>query len=413
MNHDPQRVGFVMAAFLESIRVIAFVVAVAAGIVVPCGQSLLAVEQSEDILVLGRKSLPADQVPCQRIPLGMPDDYKPCVARLPDGTLLLTCFHQHRRDGGKVMEQTLLFRSADGGLSWSSPEELPLLGREPYLSVLSDGTVFLTGHLLANDVRNMHGYTHGYLHRSSDAGRTWQTIRLDSSELGKPGASNHTSRNVLELADGALLLGVDLDGGGGPYFAWRSTDRGATWQRDRVCRPEGFQSVYGFFGGETWLWQTRGGKIIAVVRVDSREFPIAGRPSVPGTEGDQEDHEMLWESDDQGLSFRRVSDWGDYGQMYPSLLRLRDGRLLYTFTVRALHPPLGVQALLGAEQEDGFAFDFHADRLVIDGQTPIGKPQGGGFGPTVELDDGTLVTSYSYRGADDKTHIEVARWRLP
>ena len=62
---------------------------------------------------------------------------------------------------------------------------------------------------------------------------------------------------------------------------------------------------------------------------------------------------------------------------------------------------------------DGFEFDFTHDRLMLDTRTPIGKPQGGGFGPTVQLKDGTLVTSYSYRGEDDKTHLEAMRWKLP
>ena len=31
---------------------------------------------------------------------------------------------------------------------------------------------------------------------------------------------------------------------------------------------------------------------------------------------------------------------------------------------------------------------------------------------TVQLADGTLVTSYSYRGNDDEPHLEVVRWRL-
>ena len=43
----------------------------------------------------------------------------------------------------------------------------------------------------------------------------------------------------------------------------------------------------------------------------------------------------------------------------------------------------------------------------------MGRDQGGGFGPTVRLDDGTLVTSYSYRDAGDRTHLEVVRWKLP
>ena len=75
-----------------------------------------------------------------------------------------------------------------------------LLGREPYLTVLSDGTLFLTGHLLAADVRNPHGYTCGFIHRSTDRGLTWKTLRI-ASEGVKPRANNHTSRNVLECAD--------------------------------------------------------------------------------------------------------------------------------------------------------------------------------------------------------------------
>ena len=53
--------------------------------------------------------LPRGPIPCERIVLGEPDDNKPCIARMPDGELLLTAFHQHKRDGNKVMEQMLLF----------------------------------------------------------------------------------------------------------------------------------------------------------------------------------------------------------------------------------------------------------------------------------------------------------------
>ena len=314
------------------------------------------------------------------------------------------------KDGGKVLEQNLLFRSKDGGLTWSKPEALDLLGREPYLTVLKDGTIFLTGHLLAQDVRNTFGYTTGFLHRSTDRGKTWQSVRFPSEEI-KPKASNHSSRNVLELADGTLLIGVDYDGGGGPYFVWRSTDRGRTWDRTRKCEPADFKSIYGFFGGETWLWGARNGQVWALVRVDSKEFPIGGRPIA--AENDQSDHFILFASTDQGATFRRVKDFGDYGEMYMSILRLADKRLLLTFTVRDLKPPLGVRAIPGVETNDGFEFDFQHDRLMIDTRTPIGKPQGGGFGPTVQLADGTLVTSYTYRGDDDQTHIEVVRWRLP
>lgn len=364
----------------------------------------------QEITVIQRDSFPVERLAAERIPLGVPGDYKPCVARLPDGELLLTAFHQHQRNGNKVMEQTLLFRSKDGGKSWSPPEPLDLLGREPYLSVTRDGTVFITGHLLANDVRNMVGYTTGYVHRSTDRGKTWHTLRIESEEI-KPKASNHTSRNVLELADGTIVLGVDYDGGDGPYFLWKSTDGGQTWPVKQKFVPENFKSIYGFFGGETWLWQAKSGKIWALVRVDSNELPIKDRPIQAGN--DQADHFIRFSSADGGKSFQRIDDFGDYGEMYMSILRLNDRRLLLTFTVRDLNPPLGVRALLGTETDDGFRFHFGKDRLVLDAKTPIGTAQGGGFGPTVQLEDGTLVTSYSYRGTDNEPHLEVVRWRLP
>ena len=384
--------------------------AISAAFFLILNSALFADDTNDEILIHNRHHLSAQPSPCHRIALGEPDDYKPCIARLPSGELLLTAFHQHKRDGKKVMEQTLLFRSPDGGKTWSQAEKLDLLGREPYLTVLKDGTIFITGHLLADDVRNEWGYTCGFLHRSTDRGRTWQSTRIESEEI-KPKASNHTTRNVLELADGTLLLGVDYDGGGGPYFVWRSTDGGQTWDKSQKCEPKDFKSQYGFFGGETWLWQARSGKVWALVRVDSNELPIKDRPITAGN--DQADHFILFSSSDGAKTFDRIRDFGDYGEMYMSLLRLQNQRLLLTFTVRDLKPPLGVRAIIGSETEDGFDFDFAHDRLQLDTKTPVGKYQGGGFGPTVQLEEGTLVTSYSYRGADDKTHLEVVRWTAP
>jgi hypothetical protein len=369
-----------------------------------------ALSTAEPIAIQNPLRLPPDPIPCERIAVGEPDDYKPCVARMPDGELLMTAFHQHKLENKRMLEQTLLFRSNDGGKTWSAPEKLDLLGREPYLTVLPDGTIFLTGHLHHRDVRNEWGYTCGFLHRSTDRGKTWESIRIESEGI-KPKASNHTTRNVLRLADGSLLLGVDYDGGGGPYLIWRSTDNGKTWDKSQRCGPKDFRSQYGFFGGETWLWQAKTGKIWALVRVDSREFPISGKSGIKSN-GDQSDHFILYASTDGAKSFERIRDFGDYGEMYMSLLRLQDSRLLLTFTVRDLNPPLGVRAIAGRETDDGFEFDFTHDRIMLDVKTGS-RYQGGGFSPTVQLDDGTLVTACSYRAEDDKTRLEVISWKLP
>jgi len=74
---------------------------------------------------------------------------------------------------------------------------------------------------------------------------------------------------------------------------------------------------------------------------------------------------------------------------------------------------LGLRAVLGEETPEGIQFDYDHDLLMLDTKTPRGKFSGGGFGRTVQLTDGTLVSSYSYRGADDNTHLEVVRWKLP
>ena len=106
-----------------------------------------------------------------------------------------------------------------------------------------------------------------------------------------------------------------------------------------------------------------------------------------------------------------MSDLGDYGAHYPRLLRLNDGRLLLTFTQRDLLYPIGLQAIIS--DDDGETWDFSSDRLVISGKTPWGANSGGGFGNTLQLADGSLVSCYSYRAADNKTYVEVVRWSLP
>src|SRR4051794_10340551 len=83
-------------------------------------------EPHDRIAIEQRKRLGADALRCERIPLGEADDYKPCIAQLPDGELLLSAFHQHQREDKKVLEQTLLFRSQDGGKTWSPAEKLGL-----------------------------------------------------------------------------------------------------------------------------------------------------------------------------------------------------------------------------------------------------------------------------------------------
>ena len=61
--------------------------------------------------------------------------------------------------------------------------------------------------------------------------------------------------------------------------------------------------------------------------------------------------------------------------------------------------------------DDGDSWDFENDRIIIDYKNR--GPSGGGYGNTVQLDNGSLVSTHSYRGADNKTHVEAIKWSLP
>ncbi len=364
------------------------------------------------IQVINPVTIGADRLPAQRIPVGLPGDYKPCIARLPSGELLLVMFYPHHLEDGRYQEDIILYRSDDGGVTWPERQVLDLLGREPYLTVLKDATVFITVHFLIQDWRNKDGYVHSYVHRSTDGGHTWTTTPIVAEDLpdAPPKTSVVTSRKLLERDDGVLLLGVSAKVG---HYVWQSTDKGETWDKSRrVAHPtdEDREQFAGF--NEGVLWQTQSGQVFLVKRVGSSNYPPLDERPIP-TGSDQVHRMLLFESTDGGYTWGNASNFSDYGEMYPSILRLQDGRLLFTFTVRALKVPLGVQAALGYEDEAGLHFDFGHDRLILDPKTAEDMPSGGGFGPTVQLEDGTLVTSYSYRDAQDQTHAEVVRWRLP
>ena len=365
------------------------------------------------IVVRKNKLIEAATISCRRIALGEPEDYKPSVVQLPSGELLLVVFAGKQVGGGKIREITRTYRSKDQGLSWSGPQLHPeLLGREPYLSITRNGTLFITGHLLRQDIRNKHGHTHSYLHRSTDGGHTWTSIRLQPKSFRK-GTTVLTARNVLELADGALLVGISEHAPKSGNVFWKSTDGGKTWSERFSAAFAGVPPKYPYtILGEAHLWQARSGRLHAILRVGSaNSWPIKGTKDPGNT--DQSERMLTYTSTDGGHNWTFTADLGRYGQMYPAIARLPDKRLLLTFTQRAVASQLGVRAVLGIETRDGFQFDMKHDELLLETKTPKGQSSGGGFGPTIVLTDGTLLTAYTYRDANRVKHAEVVRWRIP
>jgi len=397
--------------------------------------------RDDSMEVRNPKTLGVDRIPVERVALGTAGDYKPCVAKLADGTLLVSAYRTAPALHGtpwadyhdwtvgspqrRYLETTLLFRSTDGGRTWSPPRLANVAGKEPYLSVMSDGTLFMTAHLVEQNIVNQEGYCYGLVHRSPDGGRSWFTVRAQPQNATPARYCYYdvTTRNVLELADGSLFF-VASGTGRDANTVWRSKDGGLTWDLQYNAEVEGQPDgyIYSAFG-EGVLWQARSGKIYCILRVDCRGWPdIEDDPlGVPRDQlHDQYDRMILFATEDLGRTWKKVRDFGAYGQMYPSILRLADGRLLLTFTQRANATSLGMRATVGVEHDDRYEFNIESDLVMIDTKTPEGMPSGGGFGRTVQLDDGTLVSSYSFRTEADEfaglyaqLRCEIARWRLP
>ena len=328
-------------------------------------------------------------------------------------------------------EVSTLWRSRDGGRTWSEGQRLDdVIGREQFLTSTSDGTLFMTSSITPMDTAyaGPPGSGCSLLHRSTDGGETWhRTTVLVEGDLrrGIP-YERHPSllaRNVVELPDGSLLLGVSVwgprttDPADACDFMWSSCDGGATWEQDRPVNVEGgkYDDIGGFFA-EGFLYRNGAGKLLFWRAYDARKrnYRLPDEridPSAGPKYTDQVRRLVWWESDDEGLTWGPRGDFGDYGQMYPRVIQMRSGCLLMTYTQRDLFYPLGLRARLG--QDDGETWDSDHDHIVLDGRTPWGKRSGGGFGNTVELEDGGLVSCTSYLGTDDRPHLEVIRWAIP
>jgi len=380
------------------------------------------------IHVVNPTTFPEGPLAADRTALGVANDYKPWIAKLSNGDLLIVAFCFSPVDGvDGYMERAVFWRSSNGGRTWGPRvERRDVHGREFALNVLRDGTILMPCHLLARDVSNTAQYTHSKLFRSVDHGVTWSEIRIgpEGFPVGANTATDWTT--VQHKSDSRprtwiTRLGVSMQHGGdhaGEVVRfWSSADSGANWDRTPHPDTDGWSDVDGFFSQST-TYRDRAGSLLHPVRVD-RTGPHWHIPGTPETlkqeRGDNGDRMMLWASTDNGMTWQQRGEggrFGHYGEMYPRFLRLRDGRLLLTFTVRSNSTDgylLGLRAIVSTD--DGRTWDFQHDRLILS-NINYGA-SGGGFGNTIQKANGSLVSVYSYRDDAGMTHVEALRWRIP
>ena len=333
--------------------------------------------------------------------------YKGAIAKLKSGHLLVNPAAKKTRQDDYIQQ---IFRSSDGGRSWTLVNDKGPRGKESTLVALRDGAVLL----ISEDKQFLpEGTVHSMpLWRSEDEGETWTPCEIDTEGLS-------TTRALLEEDDGSLSLFASTgdwyreDAPASRAYLFRSYDGGRTW-KERIDVPS-WQRPEQFFC-EAHVLRRPDGRLLSASRypgtVPRKDGPPPYKPVPRGDEVDN--HIRLRESLDGGRTWSEDWDVLHYSCVHPYMLNLPDGRILMTYS--AYHLPFGVFAVIS--DDEGRTFDTeHPIQLAVSRDVFTG------WASSVILDDGTIVTVHALRPyieVDDPKQglwsdlcFDVVRWRLP
>ncbi|MFO1076001.1 MAG: sialidase family protein [Geminicoccaceae bacterium] len=370
---------------------------------------------------------------------------------------VIAVFNEERFPYHHDSGQTLLARSADGGLTWSAPEiVLPWSDKtgnwDCGFCELADGTwvvnLTITGHFKRGirpdgvswaaqpNTKEWGDWTWAYklqswlgtfVVKSTDRGRTWsEPIPVNVRPLKHGGCR----LGCWQLPSGSILMGLygrirgyDEEGEGETTRSalMRSDDNGENWEYYSTLAYDA-ASIIDY--EEPALVRLADGRLVCTMRTHVN-------PS-----GDAKNMVVVV-SEDDGFSWtppKWTNIWG-----YPSeMIALQDGRYLMIYGYR--RPPYGVR---GCVSEDGVTWDAKNEFVIQEGGVPgksagerpgssrmspwSGKYGSGsidwanpgvyqhiGYPSVVQLGDGTILASYHEWSEDERPlqYVRCTRFRL-
>ena len=263
---------------------------------------------------------------------------------LRDGSLLMVASRTDRSDpdqpmynpvtGGMVGSEKVLFRSRDGGRTWSRPEILDLpqdggvVDAPSQIIELNDGRLFLACEVWKSwdDARPLH--IRGFCVFSDDGGSTWGD-RVDPPSAGDSERMYSHSRYAARL-DGRIMA-----------LQWtQSIGQAADYDlhftvSDQTARKWSMPRSTGIVGQTSWTADLGGGRIAAVYTRREGMNPgiMVTLSEDDGISWDHHGEIQVWDA--VGQEFLGVTRKPQYPQSHdniafgkPNLVRLPDGSLI-------------------------------------------------------------------------------------
>jgi len=315
----------------------------------------------------------------------------PGVALLKNGDLAVV-YREGTIHNNETTGKVSLSRSSDGGRTWlprvTALDRPHIDDRDPSIFQMSNGTVLLTsGDCLCT---------------SSDNAQTWSQPE-PTPVFGPHGAVEDEDGHIVYGALKRVVQDELTRVGSRPIrleadAAYRSKDQGKSWE------PAGIASYTAYMPGPmNYVWLDE--PFMAVV--PHKFWIFSARVDLDG-------FARIIRSPDRGKTWEpiiRTPVWG-----YPQhLLRLRDGRLLMSYSYR--REPWGVRACLSSD--NGKTWDIDNEIVIrMDGGTPDGQPtkvisKDLGYPVSVQLADGRIFTVYYFNTGGSNCFIAGTFWNLP